>query len=54
MQEKDWPPDVVGRMTLPQLVCLLNEKPPGAREPLRSYDAYVAALAEQERKENEW
>ena len=50
MTELHWTPDQVGRMTLVQLLCLGQERPPGQRK-LEAED--LGEILERKRRENE-
>ncbi len=55
MTELQWPPEVVGRLTIAQIACLASERPPG--EPggrAKSYDEMAAAIARAEAEEAAW
>jgi hypothetical protein len=42
--ELQWPPNVINKMTIPQLLCVLNEKPPSAPGAIRTADDFAAML----------
>jgi hypothetical protein len=55
MTELQWPPDVVGRLTIGQLAALAFERPPG--EPgsgKKSFEEMAAALAAAEAEAAAW
>lgn len=58
MAELPWPPHWIAQMTLPQLLCQSEEKPPVEGKVFASSDEYLEfAAAEEERQqaeEREW
>jgi hypothetical protein len=44
MTELQWPPDRLGRLTVPQLACLGSPRPPGGGGPKTTWDEMKAAL----------
>ncbi len=49
-----WPPHWVGRLTVVQLLCLAEERPPGTPAPMKDMDAYLAMLERDAADEDEW
>lgn len=53
MTELEWPPSVMAGMTIPQLICLVDEKAPSKRR-TSSAEEMLAAAARLEAEEKEW
>jgi hypothetical protein len=51
MAELHWPPSVIRDLTVLELVCLMNDRPPGRRrmESAAEYQAMIRIEAEEER-----
>jgi hypothetical protein len=49
MNELHWPPAVLRKLTISQLICLLSERPPG-RERISTPEEYQAVTA----SANQW
>ena len=44
MTELHWPPETIGRLTIPQMICILSDRPPGRQPDLpKSEDDGVQA-----------
>jgi hypothetical protein len=60
MTELEWDPSKLQAMTVPQLVCLVNEKPPhkGRKVPVTSAEGLARVIDEKKRQlkaeEDEW
>ena len=55
MGEVPWgSPAIFGRMTIPQLMALIHERPPGAPRPLGSAEDVVAMLTARAEAEARW
>jgi hypothetical protein len=49
-----WPPDRLAKMTIPQLLCLLNEKPPSAPGAIKTADDFAAMLDRKAAEDAAW
>jgi hypothetical protein len=54
MNELQWTPDRLARMTIPQLLCLLNEKPPSAPGAIKTADDFAAMLDRKAAEDAAW
>ncbi|WP_422924505.1 hypothetical protein [Singulisphaera sp. PoT] len=53
MKHKEWAPAQVFSLTIPQILCLISEKPPGRRT-LANVEEYRRMLEERERAVAAW
>jgi hypothetical protein len=54
MNDLQWTPEQIGRLTWTQVGCLFNERPPGEQKPIQSAEEYaIVAQADQAALE-EW
>jgi hypothetical protein len=55
MNEYPWcTPQALGRLTLSQMLCLANEKPPGAPRELTNFEDLTKELAKIDAAETRW
>jgi hypothetical protein len=54
MNELQWPPATLARMTIPQLLCLLNERPPSAPGAIRTAEDFAAMLDRKAAEDAAW
>jgi hypothetical protein len=47
-------PAEIGRLTIPQLLCLVDERPPGEAAPITSVNDWEAYQAEREAARRRW
>lgn len=51
---RGWVPAELGRLTIPQLLCLLNERPPGTSPRMTSSTDWQNYLDEREAERRRW
>lgn len=54
MNELQWPPHRINRLTLTQAECLVRARPPGDPGPVTSLDEYRARLDAERAELDEW
>jgi hypothetical protein len=54
MTGQKWTAAEIGRLTIPQFLCLLNERPPGQPGPQASLADFEAYLETQEAERRRW
>ena len=56
MAELNWPPAVVGALTLPQILCIGSDHPPGdgGKVVIRSYAEWESYLDRRRADDAEW
>lgn len=54
MNELQWSPHVINKMTIPQMLCVLNEKPPSAPGAIRTAEDFEAMLKKKADDEAAW
>lgn len=54
MTELNWPPHVLAKMTIPQLLCLNSEKPPSAPGAIKTAEDFQAMLERKAAEDAAW